>query len=203
MCQYCGCDQIGPIGALMDDHFEIRNLCGHIRRHADAGERDEAIRLIRELRRLFSVHNSVEEAGLYLSMTRFEEYEEKAGTLYDEHDALDQLIDEILGHADAGRTGEIDFAPLLAEFIVLFEHINHEENGLFPAAAVILDDADWDRCDRLRTEATQQLTAPLWSEQHVHAHQHGHSHDDHAHPHSDDDHAHADHMHGDHAHPHA
>lgn len=189
MCQYCGCDQIGPIGALMDDHFEIRNLCGHIRRHAEAGEWDEAIRLIRELRRLFSVHNSVEEAGLYLSMTRFEEYEEKAGTLYDEHDALDQLIDEILAHADAGRTGETDFAPLLSEFIVLFEHINHEENGLFPAAAVILDDADWDRCDRLRTEATQQLTAPLWSEQHAHDHQHA----DHAHSHS----------HADHAHPHA
>lgn len=164
MCQYCGCDRIGPIGALMDDHFVIRNLCGHIRRHVEAGERHFAIELARELRRLFSVHNAVEEAGLYLSMTRFEEYEEKAGTLYDEHDAMDALLDEVLALAEAGGTEQIDFDTLLGEFDVLFEHINHEDNGLFPAAAVILDDADWDRCERLRALATAKLDRPLWGE---------------------------------------
>ena len=109
--------------------------------------------------------NAVEEAGLYLSMTRFEEYEEKAGTLYDEHDALDAVIDDLLALADAGRVDDIDFAPLLAEFDVLVEHINHEDNGLFPAAAVALDEADWQRCERLRTEALARLDAPLWKEQ--------------------------------------
>ncbi|WP_052466348.1 hemerythrin domain-containing protein [Mobilicoccus massiliensis] len=165
MCQYCGCDQIGPIGALMDDHFEIRNLCGHIRRHVEAGERAEALEYLRELKRFFSVHNVVEEAGLYLSMTRFEEYEDMAGTLYDEHDALDALIDDALALADAGRIGDIDFEPLLKEFVVLFEHINHEDNGLFPASAVALDDEDWARCERLRDEAVARLDRPLWSEQ--------------------------------------
>ncbi|GMA40086.1 hemerythrin domain-containing protein [Mobilicoccus caccae] len=165
MCQYCGCQEIGPIGALMDDHFEIRNLCGRIRGHVLAGEKGEAVALVRELQRTFGVHNSVEEGGLYLSMTRFEEYEEKAGTLYDEHDALDEVIDDLLAEDAAGRTEGIDFAPLLAEFEILVEHINHEENGLFPAAAVILDPEDWTRCERLRDEATARLDRPLWAAQ--------------------------------------
>lgn len=165
MCQYCGCHEIGPIGSLMDDHFEIRNLCRHITGHVEAGRSEEAVRLVRELVRYFTVHNAVEEAGLYLSMTRFEEYEEKAGTLYDEHDALDAIIDDVLVLADAGRYAEIDFAPLVAEFDVLVEHINHEENGLFPAAAVALDQADWDRCERLRAAAVERLDGPLWKEQ--------------------------------------
>lgn len=167
MCQYCGCQEIGPIGALMDDHFEIRNLCGRIRALVGAGRLDEAVGMLRELRRTFTVHNAVEEAGLYLSMTRFEEFEDKAATLYDEHDALDALIDEVLAHVDAGELSGAHFTPLLAEFVVLFEHINHEENGLFPAAAIVLDDADWVRCERLRAEGLARLDRPLWNEQHT------------------------------------
>jgi len=165
MCQYCGCHEIGPIGALMDDHFEIRNLCRHLTADIEADRREEAIGLARELVRYFTVHNAVEEGGLYLSMTRFEEYEEKAGTLYDEHDALDAVLEELLALADAGRLEDIDFGPLLAEIHVLHEHIDHEENGLFPAAAVALDQADWDRCERLRAEAVASLDGPLWREQ--------------------------------------
>lgn len=164
MCQYCGCDRIGPIGALMDDHFVIRNLCGHIRRHVEAGERHSAVELTSELRRIFSVHNAVEEAGLYLSMTRFEEYEDKAATLYDEHDALDALLDEVLVRAETDGAEHVDFAALLNEFDVLVEHINHEDNGLFPAAAVILESADWERCERLRAQALAKLDRPLWTQ---------------------------------------
>lgn len=164
MCQYCGCDRIGPIGALMDDHFVIRNLCGHIRRHVEAGDSDAAVELTRELQRIFSVHNAVEEAGLYLSMTRFEEYEEKAGTLYDEHDAMDALLAEVLAGAETQGAEQVDFGALLNEFDVLVEHINHEDNGLFPAAAVILESADWERCERLRAQAIAELDRPLWTD---------------------------------------
>lgn len=169
MCQYCGCHEITTVGALMDDHFEIRNLCSHIREAVQARRPAEAARLVRELRRTFTVHNAVEENGLYLAMTRFEEYEAQAGDLYDEHDALDEIIDGIVAEDDAGRIDGVDFAPLLAELEVLYEHINREENGLFPAAAVILDQEDWDRCERLRTEAEASLTGPLWTEQAAHA----------------------------------
>ncbi|MDO5628731.1 MAG: hemerythrin domain-containing protein [Mobilicoccus sp.] len=165
MCQYCGCHEITAVGDLMDDHFEIRNLCSHIRDAAAAGRLEELVGYVRELQRRFTVHNAVEENGLYLAMTRFEEYEAQAGELYDEHDALDGWIDALLAEADAGRTTSLDVGPLLAELDLLYEHINREENGLFPAAAVILDADDWARCERLRADAQAALDRPLWSEQ--------------------------------------
>lgn len=204
MCQYCGCHEITTIGELMDDHVEIRNLTGRIEAAVRDDEREEAVRLLRELERRFGVHNTVEEAGLYLAMTRFPEHEDKAATLYDEHDALDAVIDDILATQEQGRLDAVDFCPLLREFDILVAHIDHEENGLFPAAAVALDSDDWDRCENLRVDALARLDRPLWSEQGAPAwslqrstgtrapgpdRAYAHGHPDHEHPHE-------------HAHPH-
>ncbi|WP_226345838.1 hemerythrin domain-containing protein [Agilicoccus flavus] len=153
MCQYCGCQEIGPIGDLMAEHVVIQNLCGETERCVDAGDARGAYGFVAELARVMVVHNTVEERGLYLSMTRFPEFEDQAGVLYDEHDDVDAVIEGVLAAGVEGADG-VDWAPVLAAFSVLREHIIHEDNGLFPAAAVALDPADWERCERLRAEAT-------------------------------------------------
>ena len=42
---------------------------------------------------------------------------------------------------------------------VLAEHIDHEEHGLFPAAAVCLDPADWERAVAVRLEQRNRAQA--------------------------------------------
>ncbi len=153
MCQYCGCHEIVTIGTLMDEHILIRNHCGDTRRCAERGDVAGAVEQVRALQALMRPHNAVEEGGLYLSMTRFEEYEQQAAELYDEHDDLDAAIDAALAAADAGRADQIDWPGLIEVLEVLYEHIQREDNGLFPAAAVILDAEDWERCERLRHQA--------------------------------------------------
>lgn len=157
MCQYCGCEEIETIGRLMADHREIQNCCGQTRRCVEAGDLAGAVEQVRALARLFLVHNAVEERALYLSMTHLEEFEELTGTLYDEHDDIDEVLSVALALADSGRPERIDWDGVLAAFEVLYEHIIHEDNGLFPAAAVALDPADWERCERVRAEAEAAL----------------------------------------------
>ncbi|GAB97043.1 hemerythrin-like domain-containing protein [Kineosphaera limosa] len=153
MCQYCGCQEIETIGLLMAEHVEIQNLCGQTKRCVERGDTAGALAQVRDLERIMRVHNEVEERALYLAMTRFEEYEPQAGILYEEHDELDELIASTLALADDARLQEIDWNAVLRAFDVLYDHIIHEDNGLFPAAAVALDVADWERCERVRAEA--------------------------------------------------
>ncbi len=157
MCQYCGCQEIETIGLLMAEHVEIQNHCGQTKRCVERGDVDGAIAQVRGLERVMQVHNEVEERALYLAMTRLPEYEELAGVLYDEHDELDEIIAATLALADDGRADEIDWRHVLRGFDVLYEHIIHEDNGLFPAAAVALDPGDWERCERIRREAQARV----------------------------------------------
>ncbi|MDO5711506.1 MAG: hemerythrin domain-containing protein [Micrococcales bacterium] len=153
MCQYCGCQEIKTIGLLMAEHVEIQNYCGQTRRCVESEDIAGAIDQVRALARVMQIHNAVEERALYLSMTRFEEFEPQAGILYEEHDELDEIIAATLALADQGRPEQIDWRPVLCAFDVLYEHIIREDNGLFPAAAVVLDAADWERCERVREQA--------------------------------------------------
>lgn len=157
MCQYCGCDEIEAIGLLMDEHVQIQNHCGEILRCLDRGDEAGALGEAAALERVMRVHNAVEERALYLSMTRFEEYADKAGTLYDEHDDVDAALADLLRRGGAGAA--VDWAPLRAAIHVLYEHIIHEDNGLFPAAAIALGAEDWERCDRVRAEAEAAASA--------------------------------------------
>lgn len=150
MCQYCGCQEIETLGRLMDDHVQIRNYCGQAHRDLQAGNPDAAVRELRQIQRILATHNAVEERGLYLAMTRFGEYAEQAGELYNEHDDVDDLFSHSLALADRGHSDRIDWEAILAAFGVLKEHIQREDNGLFPAAAVALDATDWELCEQIR-----------------------------------------------------
>lgn len=150
MCSYCGCRAIGPIADLTAEHVQIQNLCGQIRRDVAAGNLAEATARLPRLEGLLHRHDTVEELSIYAAMARLPEYSHKVGTLFDEHDAVDAAMQTALATARSAGAGAVDWGPLLAAFDTLVEHIQHEENGLFPAAAIALDTQDWDHAQRIR-----------------------------------------------------
>lgn len=174
MCQYCGCREITTVALLTEDHVAIQNRCGDTGRAVAAGDFAKAAQLARELEHILRIHNAVEEQALYLSIGRHEEFAEQTGRLFDEHDELDDIIAEAIAFDDAGRPQDADWAKVLNAYDTLYEHINAEENGLFPAAAINFDPADWERCERMRAEAEAKYGV-LHGDGHTHDHPHPHA----------------------------
>jgi hemerythrin-like domain-containing protein len=152
MCSYCGCHDIGPIAVLADEHIRIQNLMGEIRRSALRGDGERAAAMLGQLRTLLDQHDEVEELSLYPSMARHEEFSDKVGSLFDEHDELHDVIERALATVQATGAADVEWPPVLAVFDVLMEHIQAEENGLFPAAAIALDVPDWERAEQVRRD---------------------------------------------------
>lgn len=136
MCSYCGCDSITVIGRFMDEHVDIVNALGRLT-HA-IGELDGVRARADELAALLGAHTGAEEAGLFSVMRRRDEFAAHIGTLCGEHRSLDELLAAI---ADG------DHALLPAFERALRDHIDKEDNGLFPAAASGLDGDEWREVD--------------------------------------------------------
>jgi hemerythrin-like domain-containing protein len=153
MCSYCGCRAIGPIGNLSREHVEIQNLCGEVRRATERGDPEAAVRHLGDLAAVLHRHDAVEELSLYPAMARHPEFAQKVDVLFDEHDTVDAVLASALATARERGAAAVDWAPVLASFATLVEHIQHEENGLFPAAAIALDPADWEHAERVRDGA--------------------------------------------------
>ena len=172
MCSYCGCDSIEVIGRFMAEHVEIINANGVLRAAVRSGD-PEALEVGRSaLADLLWPHTVAEEAGLFQVLARDEEYASHIATLCAEHATLAVHLAEITPG---------DLAAMEKFEIELREHINKEDNGLFPAAAIALDGPQW--------VEVHQSTPPARDAADAHPHDHTHP-ADHAHPH-------------DHTHPHA
>ena len=152
MCSYCGCHAIGPIGVLAAEHEQIQNLMGEVRRAVTDGDDATAVVLLSRLLQVLAEHDAVEELSLYPSMALHAEFRAKVGALFDEHDELDEVMEQALATARDLGPSSVQWAPVLKGFNVLMEHIQAEENGMFPAAAIVLDTADWERAERVRRE---------------------------------------------------
>ena len=142
MCNYCGCRAIEPIAQLSSEHERILNLSGDIRRAVARGADVVAAELLRGLQEVLVVHDAVEELSLYPAMARMLEFDDMVGTLFDEHDELDRVVQAALIATDGTGPDTADWAGVLAVLEMLAQHIDHEEHGVFPAAAVSLDPAD-------------------------------------------------------------
>lgn len=153
MCNYCGCRAIEPIAQLTSEHEQILGLSNEIRLALNRGEQALAAGVLLRLQGVLEVHDAVEELALYPAMARQPELADKVGALFDEHDELDRVIVAALQHADPSGATQDDWTAVLAALETLAEHIDHEEHGLFPAAAVTLDPSDWEHAAAVRLHA--------------------------------------------------
>ncbi len=145
MCSYCGCEALVPIGRFMAEHGAIVDALGHLARACD---HDDGTRIAAAdaLAALLSPHTGAEEVGLFAVLARQEEFTDHVSRLCAEHADLDAQ----LARVRAGRIAEID------EFVMaLRDHIDREENGLFPAAAIALDGPDWEEIVELTPPAAE------------------------------------------------
>lgn len=140
MCSYCGCDSIDLIGRFMDEHVEIINSSGQLRRAVEAGDAELVRERVTHLAGLLGPHTGAEEVGLFAVMKRQDEFTDYIATLCGEHITLDELLVRI-------AAGEHELYEPFE--LALRAHIDKEDNSLFPAAAVSLAGADWTDADAL------------------------------------------------------
>jgi hypothetical protein len=140
VCGYCGCRAITVIGELSAEHDALVNASGVLQRAAAGGDVAAAGAAATVLGDLLAPHTAREELGLFAELRRDEEFTDHVDSLCDEHDDLDALLAAVAG-------GDLTRVPVLVD--LLRRHIDHEENGLFPAAAVGLDGPAWERVAEL------------------------------------------------------
>jgi len=136
MCSYCGCRNIPLIGRLSQQHEDIANCTYPLRTAMLAGDAEAAASSAKRLGELMHPHTKLEEHGLFAEMRQDEMFTEHIDSLCAEHETIDSAVDAVV----AGDLSRIQ--PLLT---LLYNHIDREENGLFPAALAFLDNEQWDR----------------------------------------------------------
>lgn len=136
MCSYCGCESVEVVGRFMSEHVDIINATGDLRRATEAGERAVVRDAVATVRALLDPHAEAEEAGLFTVLAEDAEFTDHVRGLCREHVALHQLLDRV----DAGSH---TLFPVFEK--MLRAHIDREENGLFPAAAIAFAGPEWER----------------------------------------------------------
>ncbi|GAA2874723.1 hypothetical protein GCM10010517_35470 [Streptosporangium fragile] len=138
MCNYCGCREFPLIGRLTEEHGEIEETAGSLRRAIGEGRYGDAVPLLEELLALLVPHTATEESGLFAELRAEGSLAEEVDRLCAEHGD----IHGVLGTVDRAAP---DWPAVLAALRRLRRHIDKEEHGLFPAAAVMLPIPAWDR----------------------------------------------------------
>ena len=147
MCNYCGCRAIPAIAELTDQHEVIAEVAGDLERAIVAERWPEATQLLATLRRLLTPHVALEEAGLFSVMGVLEEFADGVAMLYDDHDDIDSALDQPAP----------DWSRVRAAVHQLFEHIDREEHGLFPASLATFTNDQWDRVHELQARIHADL----------------------------------------------
>lgn len=118
----------------MAEHIEIINATGVLRRAVERGAVEEVRTAAHLLAALLTPHTRAEEVGLFSVMSRDDEFAEHVARLCEEHSSLDARLGEI-ADGEWGAMGGFERA--------LRDHIDREENGLFPAAAIAFAGPEW------------------------------------------------------------
>ncbi|MDC5696234.1 hemerythrin domain-containing protein [Intrasporangium calvum] len=157
MCSYCGCRDISLIGRFMTEHEEIVNVAGVLHRAVGGGDAGEVGTALDHTLAHLHPHTVAEERGLFAVLRRNPDFTDHVDRLCAEHRRLDDLAERI-------RAGETDLVDTFYD--ELREHIDKEDNGLFPAAAIELDGPDWVEAIELTPDEGP----------HAHGHPHAHPH---------------------------
>ncbi len=142
MCSYCGCESITVVGRFMAEHVAIINAAAELR-NRDTEHRARAATALADL---LNPHTSAEELGLFTVLRRQDDFAEPVRRLCAEHVDLDASLIALAGGGADARQVEQFVGALRA-------HMDREENGLFPAAAIALSGADWDEVGGLTPPA--------------------------------------------------
>lgn len=140
MCEYCGCRSIDLIGRFSEEHYSVVDRLGDFGRAVATGDLDKVGHSGTELANLLWPHTKAEEAGLFHEMRKDPDFAPTIDSLCDEHSSLDEQLERII---------DGDLAEFPAFERALRNHIDHEENGLFPAAAVGIDGPTWETINQL------------------------------------------------------
>jgi len=136
MCTYCGCRNLTLIRRLSDEHDAIVNALGVLRRAASNSDAEESRLAAQQLADLLDPHTSGEEHSLFAELSSDPEFAEHVAALCDEHREITEQLSAVI-------QGDVAGVPSLET--LLRAHIDREENGLFPAAAIALDGPAWER----------------------------------------------------------
>ena len=137
VCEHCGCRGVEPIAQLMDEHFDLLDLSGTIRRLLADDDRMGAWALLGELAERLSDHVQREERGVFRALREQNEFLEAVQELEAEHIDFDEGLSE-LGLDDPNL--ETRVASLLDELSL---HIDKENLGIFPVTVVTLNATGW------------------------------------------------------------
>jgi hemerythrin-like domain-containing protein len=129
----------------MDEHLELLELGGEVRRALAAGDRSRAWQVLGSLARELDHHVSKEERGVFRALRDQGEYIEAVAELEGEHADFDELLSD-LGLDDVDLEARVD--RMLAD---LSEHIDKENLGIFPVAVVTLNASGWDTVSAAHT----------------------------------------------------
>ena len=138
----------------MDEHYELLDLGGTIRRHLVAGDRDTAWALLAPFADKLMSHIGWEERGIFRALRDQDEFVETLDELEQEH--LD--IDEDLTSLDRDDPGFEDRVGVLLDHLTV--HIDKENLGIFPVSTVTLNASGWD------TVQQAQRAAGRWHHHH-------------------------------------
>lgn len=136
MCSYCGCESVEVVGRFMREHVEIINATGDLRRAAGCRDLSLVRAAVATVRALLDPHAAAEESGLFAVLAEDAEFTEHVVALCREHAVLHQLLDRV-------AAGSYTLFPVFEK--MLRAHIDREENGLFPAAAIAFAGPEWER----------------------------------------------------------
>lgn len=143
MCSYCGCADIEVVGRFLVEHEAVVNACGDLRR-ACAGVGTDVTKAVDDLLVLLRPHTRAEEVGLFAVLAEDVEFTDHVHGLCAEHDRLETLLAAV-------RAGDHDLVHETER--LLRAHIDREENGLFPAAAIAFAGPEWQRVTDLTPPA--------------------------------------------------
>ena len=138
MCSYCGCRAITVIGQLTSEHEAIINATGLLSRAAAEGDAAAAQTAAGVVSALLEPHAIREEVGLFAELRGDPEFTAAIDSLCAEHRKLDSL---------PARVHNLDLRAAAALETLMRRHIDREENGIFPAAAIALGGETWDLID--------------------------------------------------------
>ena len=107
MCSYCGCRAIPTIARLFDEHTDIINAMGTVRRAVAADDDVATASAARALGSKLHRHTAVEERGLLAELRQDPEFTVHVDTLCAEHRTIDDLLTQVSqGHFTAAEALE-------------------------------------------------------------------------------------------------